>query len=276
MGHTAKSYPQLHRSEVTANCTSASQPAGHKWLLDSAASYNITGDLKNLSIHSEYDGIDEVVIGDGSGLTVSHIGSLTLKSPKRTFILRDTLCVPNICKNLIFVHYFTSQNNVFLEFHPFYFLVKDQTTRATLLRGACESGVYHFLNSLVGSNSKIVANVHEQTSFDKWHKRLGHPSFKIVRNLVHRFSLPIAHNKMNSLCSSCSINKAHQLPFWSTSFQSHALLYIIYTDMWGPAHCVGLDGSHYYLIFIDHYTKYMWFYPINAKSCVKSIFPQFK
>jgi len=174
--------------------------------------------LKNLSIHSEYDDTDEVVIGDGSSLVVSHIDFLTLKSPKRIFILRDTLCVPNICKNLIFVHHFASQNNVFLEFYLFYFLVKDQTTGATLLRGACESGVYHFPNSLVGSNSKIVANVHERTSFDMWHKRLGHPSFKIVRNLVHHFSLPIAHNKMNSLYSSCFINKAHQLPFRSTSY----------------------------------------------------------
>jgi hypothetical protein len=118
--------------------------------------------------------------------------------------------------------------------------------------------------------------MHERTSLDGWHKRLGHPSFKIVRNLVNHFFLPVAPNKMNSLCSSCSINKAHQLPFRPTSFQSHAPLDIIYTDVWGPAHCVGLDGSRYYLIFIDHYTKYIWFYPINAKSCVKSIFPQFK
>uniref|UniRef100_A0A2N9HE87 Reverse transcriptase Ty1/copia-type domain-containing protein n=1 Tax=Fagus sylvatica TaxID=28930 RepID=A0A2N9HE87_FAGSY len=36
------------------------------WLLDSAASHNITGDLSNLSIHSEYDGTDEVILGDGS------------------------------------------------------------------------------------------------------------------------------------------------------------------------------------------------------------------
>ena len=286
IGHTAKSCPQLHSSGVTANCAHTSSQQDQKWLLDSAASHNITGDLANLTVHSEYDGTDEVVIGDGSGLAVSHIGSLTLNSPTRTFILRDTLCVPNICKNLISVHHFTSQNNVFLEFHPSHFLVKDPITGATLLRGACESGVYHFPNSLVGSSSKIVANVHERTSFDGWHKRLGHPSFKVVQSLVNHFSLPIMNNKMTSLCSSCSINKAHQLPFRPTSFQSHAPLDLIYTDVWGPAHCVGLefsdencvglDGSRYYLIFIDHYTKYIWFYPIKAKSCVKSIFPQFK
>ena len=46
--------------------------------------------------------------------------------------------------------------------------------------------------------------------------------------------------------------------------------------MWGPAHCVGLNGSRYYLIFVNHDTKYLWFYPVNAKSCDKSIFPQSK
>ena len=122
-----------------------------------------------------------------------------LKSPTRTFILRYTLYVSNICKNLIFVHHFTSQNNVFLKLHPFYFLY--------------ESSFSHFPNSLVGSTSKFVANLHELTSLDEWHKHLDHPYFIIVKNLVNHFSLPITHNKMNSLCSLCSINKTHQLPF---------------------------------------------------------------
>lgn len=46
--------------------------------------------MKNLCIHPQYDDIDEVVVGDGSGLVVSYIGSLTLKSPTWTFALRDT------------------------------------------------------------------------------------------------------------------------------------------------------------------------------------------
>ncbi|KAE8728752.1 hypothetical protein F3Y22_tig00004072pilonHSYRG00090 [Hibiscus syriacus] len=67
IGHTAKSCPQLLSHSVTANCTSTSNILDNKWLMDSAASHNITGDLKNLSIHSEYDGTDKVVLDDGSG-----------------------------------------------------------------------------------------------------------------------------------------------------------------------------------------------------------------
>jgi hypothetical protein len=78
-----------------------------KFLIDLAASHNITGDLANLSVHSEYDGTDEVVIGDGSSLRVSDIGSLAFHSPTHTFHLNDTLCVLSIHKNLISVHHFT-------------------------------------------------------------------------------------------------------------------------------------------------------------------------
>lgn len=104
----------------------------------------------------------------------------------------------------------------------------------------------------------MVANVHERMSIDGWHKRLGHPSQKIINYLVNAFSFPIKkeHQELN-LCTSCSINKVHQQPFHSTSLQSHAPLDLSYTDVWGPSHIVGLDGSHYYLILVDHFTKYM-------------------
>ena len=190
--------------------------------------------------------------------------------------MRDTLCVLNLKKNLISVHHFTSQNNVYVEFHPSYFLVKEPITGAILLRGSCENDIYIFPESLVRNFSQKVANVHEQTSLDGWHKRLGHPSYPIVKNLVSTFSLPTTTNKMTMLCHSCSINKSHQQPFRTTSLSSTGPLEIIYTDVWGPTHSTGLDGSRYYLLFVDHYTKYMWFYPMATKSSVSTIFPQFK
>ena len=209
-------------------------------------------------------------------MAVSHIGSLALHSPNRTFILRDTLCVPNLCKNLISVHHLTKQNNVFVEFHPFHFFVKDKITGAILIRGVCDNGVYTFPGKMVASSSQMVANVHERASIDDWHKRLGHPSLKVVHNLVKNFGLPITSKKLPSLCSSCSINKAHQQPFRVNSLQSHVPLELIYTDVWGPASYTRIDGSRYYLLFVDHYTKYMWFYPMVNKSGVSSIFPHFK
>jgi hypothetical protein len=159
LGHTTKFCPQYHSQNASDNCATTSTGKDKTWLLDTTASHNITGDISNLSIHSEYDGTDEVILGDGSGLPVSHIDSLVLHSPHRTFTLRDTLRVPNLCKNLIFVHHLTKQNNVFVEFHPFYFLVKDEITGTILLKGACNNGIYTFPTLMTAS--KKVANVYE-------------------------------------------------------------------------------------------------------------------
>jgi histone deacetylase 1/2 len=36
------------------------------------------------------------------------------------------------------------------------------------------------------------------------------------------------------------------------------------------------DGFHYFVIFIDVYTKYIWYYPLVVKSDVFSIFQHFQ
>ncbi|RVW85410.1 hypothetical protein CK203_039004 [Vitis vinifera] len=62
------------------------------------------------------------------------------------------LFTPNmmeLTKNLISVHHLSKQNNVLVEFHHFHFLVKNKITRAILLRGACNNGIYTFPTSMV-------------------------------------------------------------------------------------------------------------------------------
>jgi hypothetical protein len=94
--------PQVHlatnneSSTPTSNVTSTPS-----WLLDSGASHHITADLHNLSLHTPYTGSNDVMIGDGIGLRITHTGSSTLHSGFSFFNLRIILCVPDIKKNLI-------------------------------------------------------------------------------------------------------------------------------------------------------------------------------
>ena len=134
------------------NCATSTN---NKWLLDFAASHNITSNLANLSIHSEYEGQAEVVLGDGTGLKIAHIGTTILSSSSRSLMLKETLHVPLIHKNLIFVHKFTHDNNVTIEFHHFFYLVKDRMTGAVLMRGRCVS--YGIAIFLVSSKSNSLS-----------------------------------------------------------------------------------------------------------------------
>ncbi|RVW53657.1 Retrovirus-related Pol polyprotein from transposon RE2 [Vitis vinifera] len=255
-GHIAKYYPKLKPSEATVNCTTTTSSPDKRWLIDSAASHNITSQVSNLQFHSEYDGTDEVIIGDGSGLPITHSGSLTLSFPNKKFQVEDTLCVPTINKNLISVHHFTKQNNVILEFHPTYFLVKDRRMGEILLQGPCENGVYPLPSSPAATP---IAFVHERTSVAGWHQLLGHPSFKVVTRLISFFSLPTTSCLSGSNnCHSCSTNKAHQLPFHKHGLTSTTPFDLLYTDIWGPSPTPSLNGHRYYVIFVDHFTKYVW------------------
>ena len=86
------------RVNFAANSTSPNPT----WLLDSGTSHHVTADLNNLSLHSPYNGIDDVMIGNGTGLSITHTGSTTLSSQQSTFTLFDLLCVPTMKKKLNF------------------------------------------------------------------------------------------------------------------------------------------------------------------------------
>lgn len=102
------------------------------WLLDSATSHDVTFDLNNLTLHMPYTGI---VIDDGTGLLIMHYGSISLSHPFPNFNLKNILGVPTMYKNLIFISQFYTFNNVYIEFLPTTFHVKDLRTGAILSRG---------------------------------------------------------------------------------------------------------------------------------------------
>ena len=39
---------------------------------------------------------------------------------------------------------------------------------------------------------------------------------------------------------------------------------------------MSIDDSKYYVIFVDHFIKYVWFYPLKRKSQVYDVFVRFK
>lgn len=257
----------LREHPPTANHTATGTNASPNWLMDSAASHHVTGDLNNLSLHQPYEGPDDIVIGDGTCLNITYIGSSKLSTPTTSFSLSNVLCVPSIKQNLISVFQFCNSNKTSVEFFPSYFVVKDLTTGAHLIRGRSRNNVYEW--PTMRKKSMIVqrACVGIKTSFDVWHNRLGHPSSKILKYLVSNKILPIESSRSCSsfFCDSCLCNKSHRLSFGVSSLSSRGPLDLIYTDVWGPSPIQSIDGFSYYVIFVDYFTKYSWLFPMQKK-----------
>jgi hypothetical protein len=98
------------------------------WYYDTGATDHITGELNKLTTHDQYHGEDRVRTAEGTCMHISHIGHSLLRTPHNSFTLNSILHVPSASKNLLSVHRFTLDNHVFIEFHPFFFLIKDQET----------------------------------------------------------------------------------------------------------------------------------------------------
>ncbi|KAL4557404.1 hypothetical protein LXL04_035581 [Taraxacum kok-saghyz] len=240
-----------------ANVTT-SAPVSPSWLFDTGASNHVTSNQNTLHSVSEYGGPDEIVLGDGTGLPISHIGNAHINTPHKPLVLSNVLYVPRLHRNLVSVSQLCDTNSV-----------SDLCTGARLMRGEKTDGVYH---SSLPSKLQILATL-KNSPLDL-HHQLGHPSRQVFKYIVSKlgFSPTFASNVH---CPSCSINKSLKLPFGPNSFVATKPLQLIYSDVWGPVQ-KSIDNFTYYVIFVDYFSKYTWLYPMKHKSDVAKLFPQFK
>ena len=107
-------------------------------------------------------------------------------------------------------------------------------------------------------------------NFDLWHRRLGHPSNKIVG------LLPVVSSKTgNKACDICFRAKQTREVFPVSDNKTSAIFELIHCDVWGlyrvPASC----GAKYFLTIVDDFSRAVWIYLFQDKSEVSQIIRNF-
>ncbi|KAL4570881.1 hypothetical protein LXL04_026545 [Taraxacum kok-saghyz] len=152
------------------------------------------------------------------------------------------------------------------EFYSFVFVIKDLVTKTPLFKGTTTKGMYELRPTI----SPQISAMYSATS-TTWHHRLGHPQNKVFQQLSSALSF---NSSSHANCNSCQVNKSHRLPFHESSITSNAPLDILFSDVWcSPIESI--DHYKYYIIFVDHFTKYIWLYPMKKKSESLAIFTRF-
>lgn len=170
----APSPPQAYYTDSILGPPPSPHSPHSSWLLDSGASQHISTDLQNLSMDSEYDGTDEIAVGNGHKLPITHTGITALFSPSTTFLLRDVLCVSKMTCNLLSISQLCKINHVSVEFLPTGFLVKDLRTGTVLLQGPFKGATYEWpvLASPISGSSTAFSTV--KMSLQDWHHTLSY------------------------------------------------------------------------------------------------------
>jgi hypothetical protein len=90
-------------------------------------------------------------------MKISHVGRSLFHTPDRNLVLDKILHVPQANKSLASVHRLASDNNIFFEFYPDYFLIKDWDTQTVLHQGRCRGGLYPFTST--STSNKAIHSV---------------------------------------------------------------------------------------------------------------------
>jgi len=248
--------------------------------VDESGGQSVFSLLKNLSLQQQpFQGQDSVAVGNEARLEIENTGSSFLNSSNSSFYLKDILHCPSAATNLLSIQKFCKDNNCHFILTSSHYFVKDNQTRAIILEGKSENGLYPLRLKSSSSTHKFpfIAFLGLRTSLDVWHFRLGHPSLVTVPRVIKAHSLPISNVVSNKtfFCDSCQLGKSKQLPFNASSRVSTAALDLIHSDLW-TSPIPSMSGFKYYVIFVDDYSRYTWFYPLQNKSDVYSCFVKFK
>jgi hypothetical protein len=76
-------------------------------------------------MHEPYHGTDQIHTANGLGMNIDRIGNIVIPISSHPLMLKHVLHVPSTHKNLIFIHRFTLDNDTFIEFYPYFFLITD-------------------------------------------------------------------------------------------------------------------------------------------------------
>jgi len=187
-----------------------------------------------LTTSKPYNGNDNLHVGDGKGLSITHIGHTKIYNPHRSFTLSNVLHVFAITKPLLSIQKFCLDNNVYFEFHHFLFYVKDLNTNEVLLSGQSKDGFYTLsrFRSSVPSIPQAYWSPCNSASADLWHRRLGHPTSRIFQFLVSKNKIICNNKHLNFQCQSCPLGKSSLLSLRPTGHKTSAPLELIFSDVY--------------------------------------------
>ncbi|GJY27178.1 ribonuclease H-like domain-containing protein [Tanacetum coccineum] len=235
------------------------------WNMDTGASSHLNSRTSNLNTVYNKCLYPSICVGDGKSIPVTNTGHGILPTINRPLHLHNVLVTPNIIKNIIYVHQFTRDNNCTVEFDAFCFSV----TRHILLR--CDSSGDLYPVTSPSSTPYALLSVSPST----WYQRLGHPGEDVLRSLMSRQFISCNKEKSSHFCHACQLGKHVRLSFASSDSIFTRSFEIVHYDFW-TSPIVSSGGFKYYMLFLDHYSHYLWIYPLRTKFEVFQKFLHFR
>ena len=105
---------------------------------------------------------------------------------------------------------------------------------------------------------------------------MGHTCEKSLQALCKKWLLKGAKSGKIEFCEHCVLGKKTKVKFGTAIHQTRGILDYVHTDVWGPTKTASLGGRHWFVTFVNDYSRRCWVYTMTKKSEVLDLFVEWK
>jgi len=233
------------------------------WCIDSGANISVSNSTEKFKTLFASSGDIGVACKHGR-LDINGIGDVILKTIcGKSINLCNVIYSSNASRNIISVHDLTKLGfNVIFTKSGW---KVTQSDNSVFLSGKILDGLY-----ILETSNPEVNSVIKSSTYDVWHKRMGHPGKITMKTLKEKCPKELKNVTIeDSVCQICMEGKGTKLPHSTTATKATRPYIRVHSDIWGPASSPDRHGNKYYVSFTDDYSGYASIYLMKDKSEVE-------
>ena len=257
------------KSDFSLACVS-SVTSTDEWLCDSACSFHMCFRKEWFFNFTELDG-GGVYLADNQPCKIAGISSISLKNHDgSTRVLTDVRYIPKLEKNLISLGTLESKGFTIILQNE---ILKVVSGALVVMKGIRRNNLYLYQGSTAVGTVAAVSEAEKVAEMSRlWHMRLGHAGEKSLQTLAMQGLLKGAKTCKLDFCEQCVLGKQKRVKFGTAIHNTEGILDYIHTDVWGPTKTTSLGGKHYFVTFVDDFSRRVWVYTMKSKDEVFETF----
>ena len=241
-----------------------------EWLCDSARSFHMCFRKEWFFNFIELDG-GVVYLADNQPCKIAGIGSISLKNHDgSTRVLTDVRYILKLEKNLISLGTLESKGFTIIMQNG---ILKVVSEALVVMKGIRRNNLYLYQGSITVGTAAAVTEADKVAEMSRlWHMRLGHAGEKSLQTLAMQGLLKGVKTCKMDFCEQCVLGKQKRVKFGTAIHNTEGILDYIHTNVWGPTKKASLGGKHYFVTFVDDFSRRVWVYTLKSKDEVFETF----
>ena len=116
------------------------------------------------------------------------------------------------------------------------------------------------------------SNLKDETSYCKWHQRLGHQSINQVKKFAALQGIKLTGEMGDHMCETCALSKITRTMSRGTRARAEEFLDKVHADVIGPFKPLGYTGGEQYaLTLVDDYSRALYVYPQKGNTAGETL-----